>query len=139
MDNILIDSNFTVKITDFTVSLEIDSEVSYLRSLMGCVTIQPLEVHQSNNIVELSSDIWALGMLIYRAVVGLDAIKFENNKNYSEIIQNSTINFEKIENKVIRNLVQQCLNIGNYSYNNIRPYKEAYYKRTRATPTIRIL
>ena len=129
MDNILIDSNFTVKITDFTVSLEIDSEVSYLRSLMGCVTIQPLEVHQSNNIVELSSDIWALGMLIYRAVVGLDAIKFENNKNYSEIIQNSTINFEKIENKVIRNLVQQCLNIGNYSYNNIRPYKEAYYKR----------
>lgn len=108
MDNVLIDNNFTAKITDFTVSIEVSCSDNQLRSLMGAITIQPPEVHQNDTIVEFSSDIWALGLLIYQAVVGVDAIKFENNKNYAEIILNSNIDFEKIEDELIRDLVRKC-------------------------------
>jgi serine/threonine protein kinase len=92
-DNILVDSSFTVKITDFTVATTVICHDDEVRNLEGAKTIQPPEIHDAQTTPEWrtakSIDIWSFGLILYECAVGKFPIEVSDIKQIADAVINA--------------------------------------------------
>ena len=100
--------NIICKLIDFGLSCEIEKEKKYF-DFLGTLNYCAPEIILRKGYNE-KIDIWALGIIIFNLITGCEVFKFENDEDLMDDIKYKKINFDKIENKEIKNLLIQMLN-----------------------------
>ncbi|KAF9648600.1 kinase-like protein [Thelephora ganbajun] len=68
-ENLLLDDNFRLKITDFGTGKILDSDVQTAKTFVGTAQYVAPELLE-NNETSRSSDLWALGCILYQMIAG---------------------------------------------------------------------
>ena len=107
--NVLIDNYGRLKLADFGLSTEWDNGKK-LRSRCGSLPYMAPEMFKRAPYDPYKADVWALGVMFYKMATGEYPIDTANIENaiVSECIH---IDFEKIKNEKIRELVREMLTV----------------------------
>jgi MAP/microtubule affinity-regulating kinase len=88
LENVLISKDFKIKIIDFGFSTQLPKDNPLLYDFCGTPHYIAPEVIQREGYYGKPADIWALGVLIYRLVVGTFPYKGINEKTlFSKVIK----------------------------------------------------
>jgi serine/threonine protein kinase len=108
-ENILLDSNGYIKLTDFGVSKKLLNNIT--NTLCGTPTYTAPEIILKKNYT-FSSDWWSLGILTYEMIVGIDPWDENDPFQIYEKIKIGKIFFPKNMDKKVKSFIQHLL-IGN--------------------------
>ena len=102
-DNILISSEGEVKLTDFGIAHEIETNESITQkgSVMGTPAYMSPEQIRGNDPIDYSSDVYSLGVVLYEMICGEKPF---NNEFTPEVVVNIETGHYKPIKKIIKNL-----------------------------------
>ena len=137
-DNIIIQSDNSVKILDFGVSVIIDKEPKYPNYPAGTIGFAPPEQRKKDLPCDLRSDIYATGMTFYHMLTGINPANFEGQelKPVSMLAPDVPTGLERIVSKCIRkdpndryqSFLELLYDLNNYHKLEDEYRKKAYFK-----------
>ena len=109
LENVLIDSNGNVKLTDFGLSST--SYCNIMRTIVGTPGYQPPEILAGGNYDE-KCDVWSLGVCLYAMMT--DALPFNNKGNYRLLIEEAgRLQLPKNFSPALQDLLRKMLEVRN--------------------------
>ena len=136
-DNVMIQSNGTIKLLDFGTAVVIKEPGQKLKNALGTNGYAAPEQSKRGNVCDLRSDIYGMGKTLYYMLTGLNPATFPKGtklKPIREIDSSLSIGVEKIVNKCCaedpNNRYQSCEELL-YALQNYKSLDTAYRKKIR--------
>lgn len=102
-DNVMIQSDGSIKLLDFGISLVIEHEGQKITKALGTLGYAAPEQSHSGNVCDLRSDIYAMGKTMYYMLTGVNprVVPKDRQKSVREMDPSISIGIEKIVEKCI--------------------------------------